>query len=324
MTTALAPFEVLRFEALPTLGGVAILELDGRFLDRPSERPRLLVESRDRRELPAARVRLEPWSATFAVPLAELEGGFTLVPDRGPLIALPSPDVVAEGAGDRFVAMARTANDLRHRLAAAQARAEELEVEIRGLDEALVAATDRAETAEAEAERLAGALDDVAARAQAAESSLSEILARAEAAEAEVHDLRAALEAAETVQVEDRSSRLTWEEDADEEATQRIAALATAQPAETNGAVVHGEPQVEGETVAFTPLDVEVATGEEPEHDDVDEDAVVDDEEHEQHGELQAIPSSWTELTPARIAVGGVLAFVVLWFLLILVGLGPI
>jgi hypothetical protein len=129
VSTTVAAFEVLRFEAVPAAAGVALLELEGVFAVGPAPaKPRLLLEYGGRsRELPAVVAGGDPhaWSATFAVPIEALDGdqhAFALVPGRGPVIGLPAPDL-AGGEDDRFVRLARSANDLRHRLAEASASA---------------------------------------------------------------------------------------------------------------------------------------------------------------------------------------------------------
>lgn len=119
-------FELLRFEATPVGPAVAVVEVDGTFTGPEPVRPRLLVEIRGvASELPALGVGGTPWSATFAVPLDALVdpgASFALVPGRGPLIELPSP-TTGGGDDDRFVRLARTANELRHRLDEASAEA---------------------------------------------------------------------------------------------------------------------------------------------------------------------------------------------------------
>ncbi|HEX8082980.1 MAG TPA: hypothetical protein VF529_01740, partial [Solirubrobacteraceae bacterium] len=140
-----SPFELLRFEATPVTPAVAVVELAGVFAGQEPTRPRLLVETGGvSREMPALSVSGSPWSAVFAVPLPALSepaATFSLVPGRGPLIALPAPSD-SGGDDDRFVRLARTANDLRHRLGEAT------------------------ETAAAAAERLAAVSDERAALAE--------------------------------------------------------------------------------------------------------------------------------------------------------------
>jgi hypothetical protein len=159
-------FELLRFEATPVAPAVALVELAGRFAGLEPVRPRLLVETGGvAREMPALEAGGAPWSATFAVPLGALSdpgASFSLVPGRGPLVALPAP-TEAGGDDDRFVRLARTVNDLRHRLGDAIERAG--------------AAAERLAESEAERERLAA---EVAA--------VREQLAAAEARAAEAHD----------------------------------------------------------------------------------------------------------------------------------------
>lgn len=192
MAVATVAFELLRFEAHPS-GAVAVLELDGRFSEdlRAPARPRLLVEGsgRPQRELPAIDVTHEPWSATFAVPLdlvSDRGATYALVPERGPLVALPSPDLAA-GSDDRYVRLARAANRLRHQLA----QATELEPEADRLRSEL-------EDAAAERERLlaeaAAERDRLLAEAAAEHDRLREDLADA----AEEHErLRDGLRSAE-------------------------------------------------------------------------------------------------------------------------------
>jgi hypothetical protein len=178
VSTTVAAFEVLRFEAVPAAAGVALLELDGAFAGPIPQRPRLLVESGGQsRELPAVvdggsgvggRAAGSHWSATFAVPIDALDdGGFALVTGRGPVIGLPAPDVAA-GEDDRFVRLARGANDLRHRLAEASASA--------------TAASARYAELAGERDRLTEELDALRARAEAAEARLEETTSEAAAA----------------------------------------------------------------------------------------------------------------------------------------------
>ncbi|HEX8123615.1 MAG TPA: hypothetical protein VF549_20360 [Solirubrobacteraceae bacterium] len=151
-------FELLRFEATPVSSAAALVELDGVFTGPEPARPRLLVEAGGvSREMPALSAGgSSPWSASFAIPLTVLgDAAFALVPGRGPLIALPEP-TSTDVDDDRFVRLARTANDLRRRLgqatedaAAAAERLAELASERDALTAALEAA--RAEAAAAQA-----------------------------------------------------------------------------------------------------------------------------------------------------------------------------
>ena len=226
----MAAFEVLRFEAVPAAAGVALLELEGVFAAGPAPaKPRLLLEYGGRsRELPAVVSGGDPhaWSATFAVPIEALDGdqhGFALVPGRGPVIGLPAPDL-AGGEDDRFVRLARSANDLRHRLAEASASA--------------ATSSERyAEIAE-ERDRLAAELESTRARAEAAEQAAEEIRAAGEEAD------RAAAEAREELGRE--RERLSAEEAAlterlDAEAARAEAAEAAARHEQTLRSEVQAE-----------------------------------------------------------------------------------
>jgi hypothetical protein len=207
-------FEVLRFEAVPAPGGVAILELEGAFAQAPPRRTRLLVERRRGSvEVPAVSVTGDPWTATFAVALEDLadpQTGYALVPDRGALIALPEPTGAREQ--DRYVRMARTANELRHRMTeraeaatAAEARAGELEAdrdrlagELEALRGELEAARSHAEDAERTAEACRAQRDSAVAsgdeRVSAAERAAAEAREALEGSRAET---RAAAQRAE-------------------------------------------------------------------------------------------------------------------------------
>lgn len=186
MSTTVAAFEVLRFEAVPAAAGVALLELEGVFAAGPAPaKPRLLLEYGGRsRELPAVVAGGDPhaWSATFAVPIEALDGdqhAFALVPGRGPVIGLPAPDL-AGGEDDRFVRLARSANDLRHRLAEASASA-------------ATSSARYAEIAE-ERDRLAAELETTRARAESAEQAAKEIRAAGEEADRAAADARQELD----------------------------------------------------------------------------------------------------------------------------------
>ena len=158
-------FELLRFEATPVTPAAAVVELDGRFTGLDPVRPRLLVGTGGtEHEMPALEVGGAPgpgpsdtgsgepplrgWSASFAIPLAALSdplASFALVPGRGPLIELPPPSESGNG-DDRFVALARTANDLRHRLTSALEAAadrDHLSDELDALRERLAATEER-------------------------------------------------------------------------------------------------------------------------------------------------------------------------------------
>ena len=214
MSPAVVPFEVLRFEAVPAAAGVAVVELDGRFGDLGAApvAPRLLVEgAAGAVELPAVEVvGAEPWSATFAVPLealGDVDAAFALVPGRGPLIALPAPSL-AGADDDRFVRLARTVNELRHRLSETSARAADAdrlrgelrtarariaELERRAAAAEQDAANARSELAEAEQDldrRSAELERDAAARIAAADERADEANAALARATAEIAALR--------------------------------------------------------------------------------------------------------------------------------------
>jgi hypothetical protein len=215
-------FELLRFEATPVSETAAVVELDGVFTGVSPARPRLLVESAGAsREMPALSAGGEaPWSASFAVPVAALEdAAFSLVPGRGPLIALPSP-TPSGGDDDRFVRLARTANDLRRRLGqateSAAAAAERL-TEVGDENDALTAALEEARAEAAAAEARATEAHDAAvaareeqARAEGEADEAREALTRArEEARAEVAEELARLSAA----VAEAQEQLTAEEE---------------------------------------------------------------------------------------------------------------
>lgn len=233
-----AEFELLRFEAAPVSATVAVVELDGEFTERAPARVRLLIERGGRGvEVPAITSGGErPWSATFAIALddvADQSTEFALAPGRGPLIALPSPSVGGGGPDDdRFLHLAREANQLRHQLGeataaaaevdavrteladvqrqaedeAAQLRARLAEVEQRAETAQSEAATARSEREEAARER-ATALDeqeDLRKRLRETEAQLTDtereraaLRARAESADRTVADLTARAEALE-------------------------------------------------------------------------------------------------------------------------------
>ena len=208
--------EVLRFETLPATGAVAVLELEGTFDGPAPGRPRLLVEGKGpAREVPAVDAAGgEPWSAAFAVPLAAAADpatAFSLVTGRGPLIALPPPTPAGPGGDeDRYVALARSANELRHRAAVAADAADE--------------AVRRAQDAEAERDRLAAELTAAHEATAAAERRAAEAVDRQEreareqreTAERELEAQRAAAETArreaEALRAEAEQARAEAEE----------------------------------------------------------------------------------------------------------------
>ena len=231
-------FELLRFEAAPVSATVAVVELDGAFTERAPARVRLLIERGGRGvEVPAITSGGEsPWSATFAIALddvADESTEFALAPGRGPLIALPSPSVGGGGPDDdRFLRLAREANQLRHQLGEATAAAgevdavraeladarQEAEDEVTQLRARLAEIQHRAETAQSEAaaartereeaaKERATALDEqesLRERLRETETQLTDtereraaLRARAESADRTVADLTARAEALE-------------------------------------------------------------------------------------------------------------------------------
>ena len=233
-----AEFELLRFEAAPVSATVAVVELDGEFTERAPARVRLLIERGGRGvEVPAITSGGEsPWSATFAIALADASDEsteFALAPGRGPLIALPSPSVGGGGPDeDRLLRLAREANQLRHQLGEATAaaagvgavraelddvrrQAEEEETQLRAR---LAEVRHRAETAQSEAaaaraereeaakeraaaldaqEELRSRLRDTEAQLTETERERAALRARAESADRTVADLTARAEALE-------------------------------------------------------------------------------------------------------------------------------
>jgi hypothetical protein len=186
-----ADFELLRFEASPASATVAIVELDGRFLGPAPARVRLLVERGGRGvEVPAITSGGDsPWTASFAVALEDLADDateFALAPGRGPLVGLPQPEVAGGPDEDRYIRLARQANELRHRLGEATIAAGEAE-RLRG---ELAAAEQRGES---EAERLRG---EIAAAEQRGESEAERLRGEVAAAERRVADAEETAKAA--------------------------------------------------------------------------------------------------------------------------------
>lgn len=222
MIASVVAFEVLRFEAVPAAAGVALLELEGRFASGAvPARPRLLVEWGGRsQELPAVvhsgGVGGTPWSATFAVPLEAVDAdgsGFAIVPGRGPVIGLPSPDL-APGEDDRFVRLARGANDLRHRLAEASASAAtsntryaEVAEERDRLAAELAAARERAGTAERDLAAATTAVKEVRAAAEVADREAAEARAGADGLRERLDAETTRAEAAEAATTHERALR---------------------------------------------------------------------------------------------------------------------
>src|SRR4051812_42305864 len=155
-----APFELLRFTGAPAGPDVAVLELEGTFptrLGREHSRARLLVENAERRlELPPAATAVlgdGTWRATYALPLAQLQGAtFALAVGRDLLLDLPAPDIGAPGErAAHHVRLAREANELRARLDAALAAREAADERARGAAGEL--SSERATRTEVEAAR---------------------------------------------------------------------------------------------------------------------------------------------------------------------------
>lgn len=157
-------FELLRFRAVPAGMDVAVLELEGRFAaptQRRLGRPRLLVQADDRQVEAAAVSGREAfagpdaavWSAVYALPLAAVDGAFTLAVGRRLLLDLPEPYVeTTEGApAAHHVRLAREANALRRRADEADAELAAASAERDRLAGELASARD-------EAERLRGEL----------------------------------------------------------------------------------------------------------------------------------------------------------------------
>jgi hypothetical protein len=119
-------FEVVAFQARPADGGVAVLELRGRFAGaapRRFDRARLRVE-RPAEVLELAALRdsgdaTEAWSATFAVAVDVLQdASFALAVGRGLLLDLPAPDIQTPDGSPAadYVRLAREANQNRRQL----------------------------------------------------------------------------------------------------------------------------------------------------------------------------------------------------------------
>ena len=221
-----AEFSLLRFEAAPVSAAVALVELDGEFSERAPARVRLLIERGDRGvEVPAITSGGEsPWSARFAIALDDLTDDateFALAPGRGPLIALPTPSVAGGPDEDRFLRLAREANDLRHRLDEATAaadevpavraalaserhRAESLAHEVEEAERAAVSAraerddaVQASEAAEEEQAALRRQLRETEARLTETERERAALRARAESADRAVADLTNRIDALE-------------------------------------------------------------------------------------------------------------------------------
>lgn len=361
MSPAVVSFEVLRFEAVPAAAGVAVLELDGRFASaaRRAESPRLLVEGPARSvELPAVEIVREPWSATFAVPLdavADGETRFALVPARGPLIALPTPHV-AGADDDRFVRLARTVNELRHRLtetttaagaageqhAAAVADRDRLAGELADARARIAELERRAEQgeqaardAEAGREDAAADLAEAGTALSAARARVDELTERAEHAERTAREARTAADDAARAGDEARSAAAYAEQDALAaraelaavreriEGQQRERAAGLAAPAAAGGALRWdpGEP-----TEPTEPIAAAAAASPEPTQTfELDADDVAPAPSEDQPGRavhLRPAGARPTGLTPARLLVGA--AVLLLFAALVLIFLGVV
>lgn len=161
-------FEIVAFRAQPADGGVAVLELHGRFTGsapRRFDRARLRVErpgqTSELSALHDAADTSDGWSATFAVPVGALQDAtFALAIGRGLLLDLPAPDVhTPDGspAAD-YVRVAREANHNRRQL---------LEVRI-----ALGAEQEARALVQRHADQLTAELDTVVAQRDEAQAAL--------------------------------------------------------------------------------------------------------------------------------------------------------
>ncbi len=150
--------ELLRFRAVPAGTDAAVLELEGRFAasgQRRLGRPRLLVENEDARVEAVAISGQEAfagpdaavWRATYALPLAAVDGTFTIAVGRRLTLTLPAPYVeTAQGApAAHHVRLAREVNGLRRRTDEAEAAAGAARARGDELDERLKNAHEQAE-----------------------------------------------------------------------------------------------------------------------------------------------------------------------------------
>lgn len=208
--------ELLRFRAVPAGTEVAVLELEGRFASpspRRLGRPRLLVHADERQVEAAAVSRQEAfagpdaavWRALYALPLAAVDGPFTLAVGRKLLLDLPEPHVeTAEGApATHHVRLAREANAQRRRADEAEDQLAATTAEARRLGAELAAAREEIgrlggelasaqEAAQASDQRAQAERERAAAAAAAARSELETEQARTrEAAEQGRRDLEA-------------------------------------------------------------------------------------------------------------------------------------
>ncbi|MBA2766829.1 MAG: hypothetical protein H0U33_07625 [Solirubrobacterales bacterium] len=169
--------ELLRFRAVPAGSDAAVLELEGRFATpapRRLGRPRLLVESEDGQVEAVAISGQEAfagpdaavWRATYALPLAAVDGTFTIAVGRRLTLTLPAPYVeTAEGApAAHHVRLAREVNGLRRRADEAEVAADAASTRGDELDEQLKKAREQAEA-------LRGELSTAREAARAADQS---------------------------------------------------------------------------------------------------------------------------------------------------------
>jgi hypothetical protein len=169
--------ELLRFRAVPAGSDAAVLELEGRFATpapRRLGRPRLLVENEDGQVEAVAISGQEAfagpdaavWRATYALPLAAVDGTFTIAVGRRLTLTLPAPYVeTAEGApAAHHVRLAREVNGLRRRADEAEVAADAASTRGDELDEQLKKAREQAEA-------LRGELSTAREAARAADQS---------------------------------------------------------------------------------------------------------------------------------------------------------
>lgn len=249
--------ELLRFRAVPAGTDAAVLELEGRFAapaQRRLGRPRLLVEDEDGRVEAVAIGGQEAfagpdaavWRATYALPLAAVDGTFTIAVGRRLTLTLPAPYVeTAEGApAAHHVRLAREVNGLRRRAdeaeaaaGAARARGDELAEQLKKVGEQAEALRGELGTAREAARaadlRTEGEREQAAAAAAEAEQELEAQRARsAEAAESGRRELeaererarQAAGEAARELEAEQERGRASAAKAAEELQAKRLEA----------------------------------------------------------------------------------------------------
>jgi len=185
--------------------GVAVLEIEGHFAAGPPRTARLVVEAGESAlEAPPVVVEAgesDAWRASFAVPLALLDGAtFALALGRL-LVELPQPDVT-EASGTpaiHHVRLAREANELRQRLDEADAALGAAERAAERAEEAEALERRAREELEAERDSREAALNEAVAACGRAEESLERERATVEeriaAARAEADERIAAAQA---------------------------------------------------------------------------------------------------------------------------------